>query len=64
MNTPLDIAVDIGRIVADAQTARLALDLSDTADGILARFPQAGLSRGQVLEALREEAGAAGLPMN
>ena len=64
MNTPLDIAVDIGRVVADARAARLALDLSDAADGILARNPQSGLSRSQVLAALQEEAGAVGLSMN
>ncbi len=60
MNTPLDIAVDIGRIVAEARAARLALDLSEAADGLLARYPQPGLSRSQVLAALQEEAVAAG----
>jgi hypothetical protein len=64
MSTPLDIAVDIGRIVAEAQAARHALDLMDAADGILARNPQSGLSRSQILDALKEEAGAAGLPMH
>ena len=64
MNTPLDVAVDIGRIVLQAQAARRALDLADCADDLLARFPQTGFSRPQILEALREEAAAAGLPMH
>jgi hypothetical protein len=63
MNTPLDIAIDIGRLVAEARAASLALDLADAADGLLARFPQSGLSRAHVVAALKQEAGAAGLPM-
>jgi hypothetical protein len=61
MDRPLDIAVDIGRMVVEAQAASLALDLADSADDLIARFPQSGLSRGQILEALKEEAAAIGV---
>ena len=64
MNTPLDVAVDIGRIVIQAQASQSALDLSGCADNLLARFPHSGFSRRQILDALQEEAAAAGLPMN
>ena len=64
MSTPLDVAVDIGRIVVEAQMSTRALDLSDCADHLLARFPQSGLSRRQILETLHEEAVAAGLLMH
>lgn len=61
MTTPLDIAVDIGRIVHEAQSANLRIDLCSSADDIVSRFPQSGLSRGNILAALAEEAGAAGI---
>lgn len=61
MNTPLDIAVGIGRIVCEARTAGLALDLGSCADELLARFPETGLSRPDILAALVAEAGAVGV---
>jgi len=64
MTTPLDVAVDIGRIVLEAQAASLPLNVCVSADEIISRFPLAGLSRSQVLEALKEEAGAVGLAQN
>jgi hypothetical protein len=64
MNTPLDIAVDIGRIMLEAQEDRRPLNLRGSADEIVARFPDSGLSRRQILDALEEEAGAAGLALN
>ena len=64
MNMPLDIAVDIGRRVVEARTARTRLDVSGSADEIASLFPQVGMSRRQILEVLREEAGAAGVPVN
>ena len=64
MNTPLDIAVDIGRIVLEARTAEHALDLSGCADDLHSRFPQAGMSRRQIFEALEEEAGAMGISIH
>ena len=64
MNTPLDVAVDIGRIVVEAQLSTRALDLANCADHLLARFPQSGLSRRQIIDTLHEEAVAAGLALN
>jgi hypothetical protein len=64
MTTPLDIAVDIGRIVLEARAASLPLDLCVSADDLVSRFPQSGLSRSQILDALKEEAGAVGLMLN
>jgi hypothetical protein len=64
MNTPLDIAVDIGRIIAEAQTSKLNLDLSDCADELASRFSEAGVSRRQILAALRQEAEALGVVIN
>ena len=64
MNTPLDIAIDIGRIVSEAQADENVLDLSGCTDDLVSRFPQAGIPRGQILEALKEEAGAAGLAIH
>jgi hypothetical protein len=60
MDTPLDIAADIGRAVLDAR-GDAALDIRECADAILARHPGTGLTRKDVAEALAEEAGAAGL---
>ena len=64
MYTPLDIAVAIGRRVLEARAARAKLDVAGSADEIASRYPQAGMCRGQILEVLREEAGAAGVPVN
>jgi hypothetical protein len=64
MNTPLELAVDIGRIVIEAQACRLSLDVSACADELMARFPQTGLQHRHVVAALREEACAVGLSMH
>ena len=64
MTTPLDIAVDIGRIVLEAQASRLPLDLCVSADELVSRFPQSELSRSQIIDALKEEAWAVGLMLN
>jgi hypothetical protein len=64
MNTPLEIAVDIGRIVLEAQRESAPLDVGGSADELLLRFPQSGLSRRQIVDALREEASAVGLTLN
>jgi hypothetical protein len=64
MNTPLDIAIDIGRIVLEARASEDSLDLSGCADDLLSRFPQAGISRRQICETLKEEAGAVGLSVH
>lgn len=64
MNMPLDIAVDIGRIVNEMQTSRLALDLAGSVDDLLSRFPEAGVSRRHVFDALKQEAGAAGVELS
>ena len=57
MGTPLEIAVDIGRIVVDAQAASLPLDISESAEDLVARFPDSGVSRVQIVDALKEESG-------
>ena len=64
MNMPLDIAVDIGRIVREMQAWRMALDLFGLADDLLIRFPETGVPRGHVLAALKQEAGAAGVELS
>ena len=64
MTTPLEIAVDIGRIVLDAQARSLPLDPSESAKEIVARFPDSAVSCGQIFAALKEEAGAAGVALS
>jgi hypothetical protein len=64
MNTPLDIAVDIGRVVAEALMRRARLDFSYAADEIFLRYPQQGVTRVDIRDALLEEADAAGLREN
>jgi len=64
MNMPLDIAVDIGRIVREIQASRMALDLAGLADDLLIRFPETGVPRRHVLAALKQEAGAAGVELS
>ena len=64
MSTPLDIAVDISRIVREARESEFSLNLADCADELISRFPQTGISRVTILDTLREEAGAIGLTIN
>lgn len=64
MNMPLDIAVDIGRIVSETRAARIPLDLSCCVDELLIRFPESGVQRMDVLDALKQEAAALGLTLN
>ena len=64
MNMPLDIAVDIGRIVDETRAAHLSLDLLTSVEDLVSRHPESGVARGTILAVLKEEAGAVGLPMN
>jgi hypothetical protein len=64
MSTPLDIAMEIGRIVDETRAAQLPLDLLTSLEDLLSRHPESGVARGAILDALKEEAGAAGLTMN
>jgi hypothetical protein len=64
MSTPLDIAVDIGRILSEARATRSVLAASACADDLLTRHPATGLRREHVLAALTEEADAIGLPLD
>jgi len=61
MNTPLDIAVDIGRILNEAKLSRLPLDLSQQADKLFQRFAETGVPRAAIRATLEEEAGAIGM---
>ena len=61
MATPLTVALDIERLVADARRSRQPLDLSACADELFLRFLTAGCSRGQIAAVLAEEATAAGV---
>ena len=64
MQMPLDIAVDIGRIVLEARAASLALNVAKCADDLVSRFPETGLSHNEIVDALKEEADALGLSSN
>lgn len=58
---PLLLAFAIVETVEGACRARKPLDLETAANAIVARFPETGVTRGEVVEVLREEATAAGL---
>ena len=64
MSTPLEIAVDIGRLVTDAQQSSAPLDICVSADDLVSRHPHSGITRAQISDALREEAEAIGVPLN
>ena len=61
MDTPLDVAADIGQVVLEASAGQ-AIDVRQCADAILSRHPGAGVRRPDIIAALAEEAGAAGVP--
>ena len=64
MSTPLGIAIDIGRLIADAKAQELPIDVSACADELYLRFLAAGCSRGEIAEALQGEAADAGVTIH
>ena len=61
MGTPLNIALDIGRLINEARASGRPLDLAASAGELFLRFFGSGCSRRQIAEALTEEAQAAGV---
>ncbi len=61
MKTALDAAVEIGRIIGEADRLHTAFDYELAADYLAVRFGETGLEREDILGAVREEATAAGL---
>ena len=61
MSTPLHVALDIERLVAEARRRHTPIDLSASTADIFLRFLGSGCSRGQIAGALRDEAAAAGV---
>ena len=64
MGTPLSVALDIERVVAEARRSERPLDVSTCADELYLRFLAAGCSRGQIAAVLAEEATAAGVAIH
>ena len=64
MNTPLEVAVTISVLVAEARTSQATIDILHSADELFTRFPQSGYSPRQIAEALCEEACAAGVKIH
>ena len=64
MTTPLNVALDIGRVICKAQMEHTAVDVSACAAELFLRFIESGCSRGQIAEALEEEANAAGVTIH
>ncbi len=61
MKTPLNLAVDIERVIADAKARQTPIDVFACADELYLRFLASGCSRQQIAEALQDEAEEAGL---
>lgn len=61
---PLNVALDIGRLVAQAQAQHTSIDMSACASELFLRFFASGCSRGQIAEALKGEAAAAGVTLH
>ena len=61
MSTPLNIAVDIDRLIVDAKDRQASLDVWACVNDLYLRFLNSGCSREQIAEALAGEADAAGL---
>ena len=61
MNTPLEVALNIGRLVLEARNGRNSLDVAGCADMLLSPVPHSGFSRIDLVETLAEEANAAGV---
>jgi hypothetical protein len=64
MGTPLSVALDIERLIADARRRDQPLDISACASELYLRFLASGCSRGQIAEALVHEAEAAGVTLH
>ncbi len=64
MGTPLGVALDIDRLIADARRSDQPLDVSACASELYLRFLASGCSRGQIAEALVHEAEAAGVTLH
>jgi hypothetical protein len=64
MGTPLSVALDIERVLAEARRSERPLDVAACADELYLRFLAAGCSRGQIAAVLAEEAQAAGVAIH
>ena len=64
MGTPLNVALDIERLISDARRSERPLDVAACASEIYLRFLASGCSRGQIAEALAQEAEAAGVTVH
>ena len=61
MSTPLSVALNIGRLICDAQAGHSPLDVQTRAGELYLRYFASGCSRRQIAEALEDEAVAAGV---
>ena len=64
MSTPLNVAIDIERLIADAKSRGSPIDISACANELYLPFVGCGCSRQQIAEALEGEATAAGLTLH
>lgn len=64
MSTPLNVAIDIERLIADAKTRKAPIEVRACAEEIYLRFFASGCSRHDIAAALEEEAAAAGLTIH
>ena len=58
---PLNVAVDIGRLVAEARADRKPIDVTACASELFLRHLASGCSREEIAEALQDEAEDAGV---
>ena len=64
MQTPLQVALDIQRVVSRAQVEQTPIDVSACAAELFLRFLGSGCSRRDIAEALEGEAAAAGVTLH
>lgn len=63
MSTPLSVALNIERLVCDAQIGHSPIDVETRASELYLRHFAAGCSRRHIAEALEDEARAAGVAL-
>ncbi|MYZ47343.1 hypothetical protein [Propylenella binzhouense] len=64
MHTPLEVAVTISLLVADARMAGAALDIAARSEEIYGHFEATGYTLEEIRSTLCEEAKAAGVLVN
>ena len=64
MQTPLQVALDIQRVIARARAEKAAINVSNCAAEMYLRFVGSGCTRRDIAEVLEREAEAAGVTLH